>query len=136
MLFALQYLKNRLALDYKCKKNKIPQESRVDIDGKFVAFCTETPKDRNALLQEFITLRNKLNSIGQHCTFLAIDVVDSTEMKATENQHSTIYDFDRYNRIAIICLFISQLRGVISKQRKLYHVSSYAEYRFRTISSI
>jgi class 3 adenylate cyclase len=104
MLFELELIQNGLVFNYK-RKNNSPQESTVDSDDKSVAFSAETPKDRNELLQEFIALKSKLDAMGQHCAFLAVDVVDSTGMKAGEDKHLTIYDFDRYNQIAIACLF-------------------------------
>jgi len=104
MLFELEHIQNGLVFDYRRKNKKTTQDSTVSTDES-VAFSMEVPKDRNELLQEFIALKSKLDAMGQHCAFLAVDVVDSTGMKAGEDKHLTIYDFDRYNQIAISCLF-------------------------------
>lgn len=105
MLFELEHIQNGLVFNYKRKNNKKSQESTSDSDDKSITFNMEIPKDRNELLQEFIALKSKLDAMGQHCAFLAVDVVDSTGMKSGEDKHLTIFDFDRYNQIAAACLF-------------------------------
>lgn len=104
LLFALEHIQNGLVFNYKRKNIKKNQDSTVDPDDPIV-LNMEIPKDRNELLQEFIALKSKLDAMGQHCAFLAVDVVDSTGMKSGEDKHLTIFDFDRYNQIAAACLF-------------------------------
>jgi class 3 adenylate cyclase len=85
---------------------KVSKSHMSELDQKYEQLTSETtkPKDRKQLLREFVLLKKHLDTMGQDCAFLSIDVVNSTGMKAGEDKHISIHDFTMYNEIAIACL--------------------------------
>jgi class 3 adenylate cyclase len=57
---------------------------------------TANKKDRGDLLKLFAETKKKLDAMGKDLAFLAIDVVDSTGMKAGEEKAAIEYDFKEY----------------------------------------
>lgn len=86
---------------------KVSKKHIDELDKKYAqltaAEATQS-KDRKQLLREFVVLKKQLDTMGQDCAFLSIDVVNSTGMKATEDKLVAIHDFARYNEIALGCL--------------------------------
>jgi len=57
---------------------------------------TANRKDREDLLKLFAETKKKLDAMGRDLAFLAIDVVDSTGMKTSEEKAAIEYDFKEY----------------------------------------
>lgn len=86
---------------------KISKKHIDALDQKYAQLTTAEAtksKDRKQLLREFVVLKKQLDTMGQDCAFLSIDVVNSTGMKANEDKLVSIHDFFRYNEIALNCL--------------------------------
>lgn len=56
------------------------------------------PKDREAILKQFIETKRKLDAMGRDLAFLSIDVVDSTKMKEGEEKAFVEHDFKEFKR--------------------------------------
>lgn len=108
IILQLNRMKLRMSIDYDKWRttigSKISEERKVELDKKIDAISTAKTKDRKKMLEEFVQLKTELDSMGQECAFLAIDVVDSTGMKADEDKLLAAYDFDKYNEIVKKCL--------------------------------
>jgi class 3 adenylate cyclase/uncharacterized protein YggT (Ycf19 family) len=66
---------------------------------KFAEIQHSKSSDRKELLKQFVKLKKTLDETGRHLAFLAIDVVDSTGMKAGEDKKIVEYDFMEYNNL-------------------------------------
>lgn len=73
-------------------------EETIDKPGKL------KEKNRQTLLKEFIQLKKELEKTGRNLSFLAIDVVDSTNMKIGEDPVIVENDFNQYHDF-IVCKF-------------------------------
>ena len=54
-------------------------------------------KERQDLLRQLVDLQDKLNSGEQSCTFLSVDIVGSTRMKANADPLSVEFTFNEYH---------------------------------------
>jgi len=102
-----RYHKNRLAnLKVKIDVEEWKKEMNVSenaqvlapLKGKLEHLETSNKKDREELLKVFAETKRKLDAMGRDLAFLAIDVVDSTGMKAGEEKAAAEYDFMEYKR--------------------------------------
>lgn len=59
---------------------------------------TAKKRDREQLLNEFVTIKKQLENMGRELAFLSIDVIDSTAMKEKEDTPSIEHDFIEYRR--------------------------------------
>lgn len=68
------------------------------LDSKLEELNAASPADRKRLLNEFVKLKQHLESMGKDLAFLAIDVVDSTGMKVGEDPLVVSNDFTEYRQ--------------------------------------
>ena len=60
---------------------------------------SKSQKDSINLFEKFIQLKEKIDKLSRHMTFLSVDVVDSTGMKVNEDKLVVQYDFLKYKKM-------------------------------------
>lgn len=80
------------------KKSFSPQakETISVIENQMELVKLSRGKDRKKLLKEFAHIKRELEKHGRDMAFLAVDVVDSTGLKAGEDSASVQHDFHEY----------------------------------------
>lgn len=59
---------------------------------------SDPTEDRHQLLHQLLEIQNKLRSDERHVTFMSLDIVGSTRMKATADPLAVEYTFNEYHR--------------------------------------
>jgi len=81
----------------KRQAQSLSKEKLNELDNKFELLnAAKLPGQRKKLLKEFAILKSRLDIMGQQLAFLAIDIVDSTDMIADE---ASAHDLERYNQL-------------------------------------
>lgn len=60
---------------------------------------SKSQKDSINLFENFIQLKEQIDKLSRHMTFLSVDVVDSTGMKVNEDKLQVQYDFLKYKKL-------------------------------------
>lgn len=106
----------RYEFDYKARlarlskpEDKILEERLVQtkegaqkvalLQQKREALKTSGRKEREQLLAEYVAIKKELESINRYLAFLAIDVVDSTGMKKSEDPNIVAHAFLEYRKL-------------------------------------
>lgn len=86
------------------KKQAITKEQQTLVKKIEETLDKDEPKEKNrqTLLKEFAQLKKELEKTGRSLSFLAIDVVDSTNMKIGEDPTIVENDFNQYHDF-ILC---------------------------------
>ncbi|WP_238584400.1 hypothetical protein [Legionella gratiana] len=105
-ILSLQKVKMRLNLkEFKTRAITKEQQTLVKKMEETIAKPGKLKeKNRQTLLKEFIQLKQELEKTGRNLSFLAIDVVDSTNMKLGEDPVIVENDFNQYHDF-ILCKF-------------------------------
>ncbi|STX30117.1 Uncharacterised protein [Legionella beliardensis] len=102
MNFYLNYLLQKDALARMRIEKKIPENNSLyqELESKLIEMnASKNEKDSKKLYQEFMELKKKLESMARYMAFLAIDVVDSTGMKSSEEKSLVQVDFLRFKKL-------------------------------------
>ena len=60
---------------------------------------SKSQKDSINLFENFIQLKEQIDKLSRHMTFLSVDIVDSTGMKVNEDKLQIQYDFLKYKKM-------------------------------------
>jgi len=96
----LANLKVKIDVEEWKKEMNVSEDAQVlaPLKGKLEHLETSDKRDREELLRLFAETKRKLDAMGRDLAFLAMDVVDSTGMKAGEEKAAAEYDFMEYKR--------------------------------------
>ncbi len=95
-----EYLRFKMSYDQMKSQTHLTDNARVftPLKQKLDKMSTAKKKDREELLKLFAETKKKLDKMGRDLAFLAVDVVDSTGMKAGEERGTVEHDFKEYKR--------------------------------------
>lgn len=98
-IFSLQKAKMRASLrEFESKPMTAQQQTLVrKMEETIEDSGKNKEKTRQELLKEFAQLKKELEKTGRDLSFLAIDVVDSTNMKLGEEPVIVEHDFNQYH---------------------------------------
>jgi class 3 adenylate cyclase len=91
--------KNRLEEEIMAIRSHAPENQKQNIDNlqKEIDSSKLNSKTRADLLKEFAAIKKELEKTGRNLSFLAIDVVGSTDMKRDEDPVIVENDFNEYH---------------------------------------
>lgn len=97
-----KYLKQKRLLQQFKQDHLSAQGSSMmsALNQKLAAIESSKSKEQSAtLLEEFVDLKKKMESMSRYLAFLSIDIVDSTGIKESEDKAMIQYDFLQYKRL-------------------------------------
>ncbi|WP_238585472.1 adenylate/guanylate cyclase domain-containing protein [Legionella steigerwaltii] len=104
-IFVIQKAKIKANIkEFKNKTMTAEQQSLIHSMEETIGSSKFKEKSRQQLVKQFVELKKELEKTGRDLSFLAIDVVESTEMKVGEDPVVVEHDFNQYHDF-ISCKF-------------------------------